>query len=632
MAPSTAQSKSRVDRKRKQYHQNQNNNCAETKPIMKRQTGKKICTLQQELWRLVQGILLRRKDQTLKEGTLDSIIDILQQQPRFARVSYKLAMKELPYFEAEKLPLSIVAEAPGATVEQVAAIYELNPDAVQDTTNGAPLPIFRAIARRANPDIIQFLINAFPECLKQSSIRHGHALPIHLILGHWLSENSGLLDSEEHLKVIKLCLDLYPDCIREIGGPNISMRTPLEYAIDYNLPRATDLILERIPKDIDKLCFRSYLGDQNRLLAVKAITHLLPQLLEIHCPPMTGGHCRDAFLNLMKALKEKDTKNLETISLDIPREVLTGNRRTHKALRDAISDSNAHCVKLQIVNEDDQQPGEGADEPTQNDNDLFDVIIGGILASKTRLSSVTFSYLNISCPEKLFHLLTARKCPREMTFCDSAILGSWNMSNRRMRPISDIECFTIHEECEVERDTILHLFDFVSTSCPRLRVLKILDELGCHNAWTAQLDATEPVTLLLQQGTIEQLRVDYPIKLPRLVEILRHETSLKVLYAVLSDDSLGHYEELVDVMEKDNTTLEQMRFEPPVKPEFKRKLDYLLQLNQNGIGIVRDQNVSAAVFVKVLMNVRSEGPAEVETDALRYGILKENPSLWSCRT
>jgi hypothetical protein len=333
----------------------------------------------------------------------------------------------------------------------------------------------------------------------------------------------------------------------------------------------------------------------------------------------------------MKVLKENDTKNLETISLDIPREVLTNNRRAQKALRDAISDSNAHCVRLQIVSEDDQQPGEGAGEPTQNDNDLFDIIIGGLLASKARLSSVTFSYLSISCPEKLFHLLTARKCPLEVSFGDCAILGSCNMLNRRMRP-SDIECFTIDEECEVERDTILHLFDFVSTSCPRLRVLKILDEMGYHNAWTTQLDATEPMMILLQQGTVEELRLDYPIKLTRLVEILRHDTSLKVLHAVLSDDSLGHYEELVDVMGKFNTTLEQMSCEPSAKPEFKRKLDYLLQLNQNNRAIVRDQNVPAAVFVNVLINVRSERPAEVETDAIRYGILRENPSLWSCRT
>ncbi|CAB9504065.1 expressed unknown protein [Seminavis robusta] len=158
-------------------------------------------------------------------------------------------------------------------------------------------------------------------------------------------------------------------------------------------------------------------------------------------------------------------------------------------------------------------------------------------------------------------------------------------------------------------------------------------------------DFTEPIAKVLSSlPLLEELRVclrKVDVRLDALAEILKENRSLCVLQVGVESvwkpqqsqppdaTTTTRYQCLVDLLETgNNTTLQVLDvFQHPsheTSPEG-RKLRYLVNLNRLGRSVARDPGATRQMLINVLLRAN----AEAKPCVYLYGLLRENPSLWS---
>jgi len=121
-------------------------------------------------------------------------LEILESRPQLAK--HKMGRFDLAF------PFHAIVADPGVPLEMIQKVYAMNPRAIKDVSE--TLPLHEACCNGAAHDVIQFLLNEYPEAAAiKTNTRDGGLLPIH----------EAVRRINTSLETLQALIDAFPDCM-----------------------------------------------------------------------------------------------------------------------------------------------------------------------------------------------------------------------------------------------------------------------------------------------------------------------------------------------------------------------------------------------------------------------------------
>ena len=171
---------------------------------------------------------------------------------------------------------------------------------------------------------------------------------------------------------------------------------------------------------------------------------------------------------------------------------------------------------------------------------------------------------------------------------------------------------------------------------PALKTLELkFNPSAPGTTYLSRLNLTNALKNILRQNKLQILEVDSVLHydFDPICEALRTNSSL----CTIDSDTFSHSRAnnnlnlLVDVLQKDNTTLQQCGLASTGRHDkLREKAIELIRLNRFGRGRARAGDTTVHQFLKDLDKVQNSASLKLPIDKLntQYGLLRETPSLW----
>ena len=547
----------------------------------------------------------------------DFVWQILLKYPVLAASTFEDPYDELKY------PLALLVRA-RARLEIIESVFDMFPEAIS-RPNGSHRDniLHDSCWYGCSAEIVKFLAMEYPEALTKTN--DYRRLPVHDALRSYSMGNSTSVANNTKSETIRMLIDMYPNSMT-IKDNDGKWLLETAFALGYDLG-LLEWMIKRWPhgliNSLNCSSPESIPMDQPR---AELVANVIPHLKFLRCDP----HCwtSGGFVHLMDSLA--NNKSLEVLELlDFPGQLLVQSQKAQIVFQQFMEHTN--LFKLIIV-------FPRLENLLENFCDICLRIIEQALQKNISLRRLELRQMLLSHATTLSQLLATAKSPKELVLQQIGFNGSTERitslpvtSCGGVEKLEIIDCAMMPESMEhlvyntANMRNLKHLSLKFNSSAPGITYLSRLDLAGAL------------VSILLQSNTLQILRVDPSLKFDfgPVCEALRTNSSLR------SIDSEQHFRSrvsdsilklLVDVLQKDNTTLEHVGLVPTGRHDKVRgKAIELLRLNRFGRGRARARDATIVSFLKDLVMIETTVSLKLPIDKLnvQYGLLREAPSLWS---
>ena len=535
---------------------------------------------------------------------------VLQKYPVLAASTFEDPFNEMKY------PLALLVRA-RARLEIIESVFQIFPQAIS-RRNGShqDTVLHDACWYGCSTEIVKFLAMEFPEALTKTN--DYRRLPVHDSMRNNTSKNA-------KSETVRMLIEMYPDSmtLRDNDGKWL-----LETAFGLGYERdLLEWMICRWPHgQIDSLNCSSPASipmDESRQ---KLVTKALPHLKFLRCDPHSWTS--DGFVQLMGGLTTATSLDVLEM-LAFPGQLLLNSQEAKNAFQNFMEHTN--LSKLIIV-------FPRVENLLENFCDVCLGLIETALQKNTTLRRLELRQLLLSHATTLSRLLTTARSPKELVLQQIAFNGrTEKLSSSPANTSGGIEKLDIID-CAMTPEAMEHLVHNVARMT-NLKSLKLKFNPSAPGAsYLGRLDITDALVSILHQNKIRSLKVDplFKYNFAPFCEALRVNSSLRVIdseqhFSYQAKD--GDLASLLDVLQKDNTTLEHCGLISTGRHDkVREKAIELLRLNRFGRGRARDRGATACDLLKDLVMVETTASFKLPLDKfnVHFGLLRETPSVWCC--
>ena len=534
-------------------------------------------------------------------------------------------------------------------MELLQLFYHAYPEAIQHTTSYGYLPLHAACDNGLDPRIILYFFEQYPEA---ASVKH--------CKGGWTPLAYYIMGSQPLEEVVKALIDAAPTCIEHeyanaVGsdGRITALPTPLVLAFCKN---CNDSILSLlVPTTPESLCLMlDYEAEHEEL--VGSITSERAEMIATRVSPWirslrlnTKWFNRNGLAAFFSKLSESTLSSLEVFEMNVTSKVFADVNVTN-----AFSNLIRQSPNLQALfikrPKDDTGPSNDDSflsslaRALKGNEKLSRVFLGGLGGSFASLSEIM-----ASCSDLKSVTVSNMEFTRDAV--DSLVHG--------IRESSKLEHVFIHF-CTMPTGGMNRVLEAIATSCPTINALQLaisqadglpaLSQLTNLEYLSIVMDPnygnlydrgpTKSILNLLETST-NLTRLDtrsFALPASDLSDILKQNNTLNILNIRDCANANAMVEGIVEALRESNASLLDVEVESVVEPisdELRQQLQYYTALNCVGRSqLIKAETANVSDLVQILihlseMDAQGQDRMKYIAALLRYGILRESPSLWS---
>ena len=564
------------------------------------------------------------------EKNIARVLEVLTKFPALARelmclVGVRFSSRKIDSRMYPVFWLSVMK----ASVAEINIVYELYPNALDQTVSQDYPQIFQAFNRYARISTLKAMIKKSPQLVRD--IGKLHFCSYYKDLGYDLDNCRGdfleevIIHHYEGVYPLDRSIEDLEEFIVWMLRHNIETVTCSPLILNFCCMKAPTDVLEviasKIDSDVHEMILTDYTYDEIYPLSVERIQVISSIFAHLRRLTVRLQHSEGLPSLLFEAIAN-NANHLHDLTLNIPLEGYS-----HRILTSFIDISSMSSLAYLRLNFEQHQ---------DDSDDAITAVADGLRRRMVPLKGLCIQHCLLESSHCLHDLLSKSRCKR-------LHLGfEFNPSVVDFMPQRVPNTSKFYDL----KKLILQTKANVAQIIPQLRQIKSLNNLKVislsPSANSADVTTTELIDLIKQQNLTNLHVLGHQLNLSQIFDSIATNTTLKKIKFEnnYGDDKTTFVLDMVkpkilEVLEYSNATLTKVG--PLLKDyddDLYSRINYFLDLNRNGRSKLRQDNTSIQDVVDCIKDVTNEEENHSEEQELKeinriFGLLKECPNVWS---